>query len=185
VDSHRPISVNSETEVPRTTEPANLPELLRQAAAGDEPAAQALFNLHHDRLVRMIQLRLDWRLRGRVDPEDILQETYLEAVQRLPGYVADPPMSFALWLRFLAGQKLVDALAPAKKIETVQKISRPATGTPATYGERVYCYVVSFGLLCYDFEGNRTLQDRIVRHMLRGHGFRLDKYICSNQQEST
>jgi RNA polymerase sigma-70 factor (ECF subfamily) len=91
-------------------EPDNLPELLREAAAGNDQAVQALLGPYQDQLLRMLQLRLDRRLRGRVGPEDILQETYLEAVQRLPSFVVNPPMSFSLWLRFLAGQKLVDAL---------------------------------------------------------------------------
>jgi RNA polymerase sigma-70 factor (ECF subfamily) len=69
-----------------------------------------LLGLYQAQLLRMLQLRLDRRLRGRVDPDDLLQETYLEAVQRLPSYLANPPLSFPLWLRFLAGQKLVDAM---------------------------------------------------------------------------
>src|SRR5262249_13228452 len=84
-------------------------ELLQRAAAGDGSAAAALFAPHQERLRRMIHLRLDPRLRGRVDAEDILQETYLEVVQRLKSYAQQPPMSLALWLRLLAGQKLIDA----------------------------------------------------------------------------
>jgi RNA polymerase sigma-70 factor (ECF subfamily) len=91
-------------------EPDNLPELLRAAASGDGQAVQSFLGLYQEPLLRMVQLRLDRRLRGRVDPDDILQETYLEAVQRLPSYVQNPPMSFYLWLRFLAGQQLVNAL---------------------------------------------------------------------------
>src|SRR5262245_1182393 len=84
--------------------------LLRQAAAGDGQAAGALFAPYRARPRRMAQLRLDRRLRGRVDADDIVQETLLEAVRRLPDYAANPAMSFPVWLRFLAGQKLVDAL---------------------------------------------------------------------------
>jgi RNA polymerase sigma-70 factor (ECF subfamily) len=91
-------------------EPENLPELLREAATGNDQAVRSLLGLYQGPLLRMVQLRLDRRLRGRVDPDDILQETYVEAVRRLADYVDHPPMSFYLWLRFLAGQKLVDAL---------------------------------------------------------------------------
>jgi RNA polymerase sigma-70 factor (ECF subfamily) len=83
--------------------------LLRQAVAGDSQAAGALVGPYRDRLRRMAELRLDRRLRGRVDADDIVQETFLEAVRRLPEYAAKPTMSFPVWLRFLAGQKLVDA----------------------------------------------------------------------------
>jgi RNA polymerase sigma-70 factor (ECF subfamily) len=83
--------------------------LIRQAAAGDQPSATALFARFHERLLKMIRLRMDRRLKGRVDSEDIVQEAYLDAARRLRAYAADPPMSFFLWLRFLAAQKLIDA----------------------------------------------------------------------------
>jgi RNA polymerase sigma-70 factor (ECF subfamily) len=62
---------------------------------------------HRPRLRRMVALRLDDRLQGRVDPSDVIQEAYLEAARRLPEYVREPdPMPFFLWLRFLALQAL-------------------------------------------------------------------------------
>lgn len=55
----------------------------------------------------MIDLRLDRRLRGRVDPSDVIQEAYLEATRRREEYLAQPaPMPFFLWLRFLTAQTL-------------------------------------------------------------------------------
>jgi RNA polymerase sigma-70 factor (ECF subfamily) len=83
--------------------------LIQQAAAGNQAAATALFACFHERLLKMLRLRLDHRLRGRLDAEDILQDTYLDASQRLRDYAAEPKMSFFLWLRFLAAQKLIDA----------------------------------------------------------------------------
>jgi RNA polymerase sigma-70 factor, ECF subfamily len=83
--------------------------LIRQAVAGDQQAAGELFGRFHDRLLRMVRLRMDQRLKGRVDSEDIIQETYIDAAQRLEGYAAKPPMSFFVWLRYLAAQKLIDA----------------------------------------------------------------------------
>ena len=83
--------------------------LLGRAAAGDQQAAGELFGRYHERLRKMVRLRMDHRLKGRVDADDILQEAYLDAAGRLKEYAAQPPMSFYLWLRFLAGQKLIDA----------------------------------------------------------------------------
>lgn len=40
------------------------------------------FTLHRKRLYQIVQFRLDHRLHGRVDPDDILQEAYLDAVKR-------------------------------------------------------------------------------------------------------
>src|SRR5438132_888293 len=83
--------------------------LITQAACGDHQAAGVLFARYHDQLLKMIRLRMDRRLNGRVDSEDILQEAYLDASQRLQDFAAHPPTSFFLWLRFLAAQKLIDA----------------------------------------------------------------------------
>jgi RNA polymerase sigma-70 factor, ECF subfamily len=51
--------------------------LLERALAGDEPALAALFDGYRERLRRMIRLRLDRRLSGRVDSSDVLQDAYL------------------------------------------------------------------------------------------------------------
>jgi RNA polymerase sigma-70 factor, ECF subfamily len=83
-------------------------ELLRRATEGDQQALGALFARYRERLRRMVHLRLDRRLQGRIDPSDILQETYLVLDQRFPEYAANPTMPFFLWLRVLAGQKLID-----------------------------------------------------------------------------
>jgi RNA polymerase sigma-70 factor (ECF subfamily) len=81
--------------------------LLSRAAAPDAQAWGALVLRHRGRLRRMVALRLDQRLQGRIDPSDVLQEAYLEAWSRLAEYVRAPTMPFFLWVRFLAGQKLV------------------------------------------------------------------------------
>ena len=82
-------------------------QLLEQAALGDPQGLGTLLARHGDRLRRMVALRMDRRLQGRIDPSDVIQETYLEASVRLAEYLRDPSMPFFLWLRFLAGQKLV------------------------------------------------------------------------------
>src|SRR5262249_54102978 len=81
--------------------------LLRQGAQGGPEQFGALLEQSRPRLRRMIALRRDPRLHGRIDPSDVIQETYLEAAARLAEYVHQPTMPFFLWLRFLAGQKLV------------------------------------------------------------------------------
>ncbi|MCA9216181.1 MAG: sigma-70 family RNA polymerase sigma factor [Planctomycetales bacterium] len=84
-------------------------DLLMQAAAEDAAARDQLFSRHHQRLKRMVRLRLNRRLQGRVDCGDILQEAYLEAAKRLPDYLETRPLPFYLWLRHIVGQKLIDA----------------------------------------------------------------------------
>ncbi len=83
-------------------------ELIGRVRLGDERALAELFSSHRDRLWRMVQARLDRRLRGRVDPDDILQEAYLDATRRIAHFPGEGGMSSFLWLRLIVGQTLVD-----------------------------------------------------------------------------
>src|SRR3954452_11478727 len=83
-------------------------ELLDAARDGDEGALAALVERHRDRLERMVRLRMERRLQGRVDPADVLHDAYLAMRGKFPHYCADPRLPFFLWLRLEVGQKLVD-----------------------------------------------------------------------------
>jgi RNA polymerase sigma-70 factor (ECF subfamily) len=56
----------------------------------------------------VIDLRLDARLRARIDASDVVQEALLEAARRLPDFLEREPMPFLLWLRQTACQRLID-----------------------------------------------------------------------------
>jgi RNA polymerase sigma-70 factor (ECF subfamily) len=81
-------------------------EMLHRAADGDQQALADLFTRCEDRLLRMVQLRLDRRLQGRIDPADVVQEAYLEFARALPEYLRNPSVPFFLWLRVITGRKL-------------------------------------------------------------------------------
>ncbi len=63
---------------------------------------------YHDRLLRIIHLRIDWRLQQRVDPADVLQDAYLDAASRLDAYLRDPKIPVFLWLRMIVGERLIN-----------------------------------------------------------------------------
>jgi RNA polymerase sigma-70 factor (ECF subfamily) len=88
---------------PRTNE-----DLLDAARQGDEAALAVLVERHRERLERMVRLRMDRRLQGRVDPADVVQDAYLAVRRKFPQYGADPRLPFFLWLRLEVGQKLID-----------------------------------------------------------------------------
>ena len=80
--------------------------MLTQAAAGDAAGWERLLDRYHDRLRRMIAVRLDPRLQGRFDPSDVLQETYVDALACLPEYLREARMPFFLWIRYLTAHRL-------------------------------------------------------------------------------
>ncbi len=83
-------------------------ELLRRLKGGDEHALADAFSHHRERLWRMINFRLDRRLLGRVDADDVLQESYLSASQRIQHFLEEESMSLFIWLRLIASQTLID-----------------------------------------------------------------------------
>lgn len=80
--------------------------LQQRALNADEAALAELFAQHRVRLKRMVKLRIDHRLQGRVDASDILQEAYLDLARQLPDYAKKPDVPFFLWLRLVTGQRL-------------------------------------------------------------------------------
>jgi RNA polymerase sigma-70 factor (ECF subfamily) len=80
--------------------------LLDLGRAGDKNAFEELFRRHRAFVRQVIDLRLDDRLRSRLDPSDLVQETQMEAFRRLPDYFQSEPMPFHLWLRCTAYNRL-------------------------------------------------------------------------------
>jgi len=73
------------------------------------------------------------------------------ASKRLATLCIDRRTGKILWRR---------AVSP-EQIEKVHEISSPAGSTPATDGERVYVYFGSYGLVCYDLNGNQKWERRL------------------------
>ncbi len=84
-------------------------ELIEAALSGSEGALAELFDQNRDRLRRLLTLRMDPRVRARVSPSDVLQETFLELARRLPRYSEEQQLPFFLWLRAIAGNCLARA----------------------------------------------------------------------------
>jgi RNA polymerase sigma-70 factor, ECF subfamily len=83
-------------------------DLLERARRGDKAALTELFTRHRDRLRRMVEMRLDWRLQARIDASDVIQDGCLEVSQRLEEYLRNPTLPFFLWLRLVVGEQLTN-----------------------------------------------------------------------------
>ena len=75
---------------------------------GEREALAELFAEHRDRLWRIVHFRLDSRLAARVDPDDVLQDAFLDASLRLSHYTEQKQFSPFVWLRMIVGQTLID-----------------------------------------------------------------------------
>lgn len=83
-------------------------DVFRRLRHGDEATLASLFLEHRERLWRTVHFRMDHRLAGRIDADDVLQEAYLAAAQRLGHCALDRPMSPFIWLRMVVLQTLTD-----------------------------------------------------------------------------
>src|SRR5271166_6125294 len=86
--------------------PSETVRLLERLRAGDRRALADLFQRHRDRLRRMVELRIDARLRGRIDASDVLQDGFLDLSKRVDSYLSDPRLPVFLWLRLVVSDRL-------------------------------------------------------------------------------
>src|SRR5687767_8989010 len=81
------------------------------AAAGDGAAWGALLTAHQQRLTRMVEFRMDPRLRRRVDAADVVQDAFVEASAHRADFVRTSAAapggqpSVFLWLRKVVTNK--------------------------------------------------------------------------------
>jgi RNA polymerase sigma-70 factor, ECF subfamily len=90
-----------------TNSAAPIDILTQRLRAGDLAAAGELFATCRDRLKRMVRLRLDRRLQGRLDASDVLQEAFLDVQKRAADFAAKGDMAAYLWLRLITTERLL------------------------------------------------------------------------------
>ena len=73
-------------------------ECVERARGGDREAFELLFEKFHDRLRSRVTARLGEALKRRLDVDDVLQETFLGALQSIPRYRWKGDESFYNWL---------------------------------------------------------------------------------------
>jgi len=78
-------------------------ELLKKEGA---IALGKLFIQHSAALRGMVRVRLHPILQGRIDPCDVIQDVFLEALERLPEYLLRFRQKALLWIRLLTLQRL-------------------------------------------------------------------------------
>jgi RNA polymerase sigma-70 factor (ECF subfamily) len=66
------------------------------------------FTRDRARLCRLVQFRLDPVVAARVDIDDVLQDAWLAAIQRVSHFIENESLSMFVWLRLIVGQTIVD-----------------------------------------------------------------------------
>lgn len=92
-----------------TLDSAETRRLLDEVRTGNRTALNHLLALFRPYLRSIVDLRLDPKLRARVDPSDVVQEAQMEAVRRVDAYLERPVLPFRLWLRQITYDRLLMA----------------------------------------------------------------------------
>jgi outer membrane protein assembly factor BamB len=83
--------------------------------------------------------------------ERVFLTEFDQKTRKLATLCIDRRTGKVLWRRAVA----------AEEIEKVHELSSPAGPTPASDGERVFVYFGSYGLVCYDLDGNQQWERRL------------------------
>ncbi|MBN1422681.1 MAG: sigma-70 family RNA polymerase sigma factor [Planctomycetes bacterium] len=80
--------------------------LLERVLKGESAPLDRLFRRVGRRLMALISVRMSQRLRSLMEPEDVLQEVYIEALRQLPRFEDRGPGSFYAWLAAVAVNRI-------------------------------------------------------------------------------
>lgn len=77
-------------------------ELVRLGREGDPTALNAFLDRYRPRLLRVVRIRMGAFLRRYLEPEDIVQESFMVAVAKLPEFRAQRGSNLMCWLTRIA-----------------------------------------------------------------------------------
>lgn len=110
-------------------------DLIQRAVDGEQSALERLLLGYYDRLSRRIARKLPASLRGSVTEEDILQEAFIDAFQRIGTFEPRGERAFFRWLITIAEHRLLDVI---KGQHTVKRGGgRNQQRSPASFGDSV------------------------------------------------
>lgn len=112
-------------------------QLLDAAQAGDAAARERLWTRHRGALHKLVALRLDRGIQGRVDVSDVVQDALVEADRRLEEYLRQgSSMPFHLWLRQIARDRMIDAHRRHRGAERRSIDREQAPPSPSLFTDR-------------------------------------------------
>ncbi|MEX0717807.1 MAG: sigma-70 family RNA polymerase sigma factor [Planctomycetaceae bacterium] len=139
--------------------------LLESLESGESAAFDELFARHRPFLRRVVEVRLDGKLRSRVDPSDIVQETHLEAYRRLPDYLERRPMPFRLWLRKTACERVM--MAHRKHVQASRRSIDRETSLASRSSDQLADQLLASGISPSQELGKSELARRVRQSVLQ------------------
>jgi RNA polymerase sigma-70 factor, ECF subfamily len=127
----------SKTSKPPTTSAAkaddSTKDLVLRAKVGDRSAENEIVRRSLPRLRRFAHGRLPPAVRNGSDTEDIVQESLLQTLQRLPGFDPARPGGLQAYLRVALQNKVKDAVRRRARFSSLGDVAEPVDRRPSPY----------------------------------------------------
>lgn len=109
--------------------------LIDSAREGDEGAVRRLLVLYHPRLRARLLRQMDPVMRSKIEPEDILQQVYLDAFRAIQTFAYQGQDSFLRWMFTILDRKLIDEYRAlrAERRDVRREVSPAPRGQHTTY----------------------------------------------------
>jgi RNA polymerase sigma-70 factor (ECF subfamily) len=110
--------------------------LIKRACKGDDQSVRRLLVLYHPRLRARLLRQMDPTMRSKLEPEDILQQVYLETFRAIGQFEYQGKDSFLRWMYAILDRKLIDehrALRAERRDVRREVKPAPAAGQHTTY----------------------------------------------------
>jgi RNA polymerase sigma-70 factor (ECF subfamily) len=111
-------------------------ELWRQAKAGDRSAFERVFALYADRLLVFVRAKLGGSLRAKIEPEDVMQESFVAALKGFDDFEYTDEGAFLRWMCRIIDHRLRDThdYFTAKKRQVIALPKSAPTGPVTALG---------------------------------------------------
>jgi RNA polymerase sigma-70 factor (ECF subfamily) len=97
------------------TQASQIGSWVQAAAEGDQLAVAKLLAAYHPKLRARVRTRMDRALQPRLEPEDILQQVYLQVLRELDRFEDRGPDSFLNWVGKILDNTMIDARRAAHR----------------------------------------------------------------------
>jgi RNA polymerase sigma-70 factor (ECF subfamily) len=164
------------------------PELIARAQAGDREAVERLIAEHRAPLEASVRARLGAHLRTEVEVDDVLQETYVQALSSVESFQWAGEGSFLRWLRGVAEHVILNLArrqrndpilyleqdrphggpSPSRHLRRRERLDRlqdAVEGLPPDYREAVLLVRIE-GLRIQDAAARMGRTPKAVKHLL-------------------
>ena len=85
-------------------------ELIESAKNGDQVSLERLLLMAYPKVLRHVQIKQPSILKGKVGPDDLVQQAFTQAFLKIKTFEGENEMSFMKWLRVIADRQLQDAV---------------------------------------------------------------------------